>query len=304
MNTFSRGLDEEFVKALNREYKRKGSWWKGFVDDKNLFLAIREDYVNFYYRGRSLLKLEWKNGTIIGRIHHKYLLRPDVPHEREYNGRKYINVKNGRVDCPVTVKDFFIEDLADLDGLKRAAKPHAGPENIGVYDIVLSHNKILDVEIAFKRERKRIDFSILRETGNGVNIAFFEAKHFDSKELRAEGDEKPKVIGQIECYMDLLKKNRDAIIGSYRRVCCNFFKLNGIDKRNPERHEMLGGIVDGSIQLDIDENPELVVLGFDGDQRGEEKWPHREKLKSRLKNKVHFVGFSEPRMKSCLSARI
>ena len=41
MDTFSRGLEEGFVEALNHEYERDGSWWKGFVDDKELFLAMR-----------------------------------------------------------------------------------------------------------------------------------------------------------------------------------------------------------------------------------------------------------------------
>lgn len=46
IGTFSRGLDDDFVEALNHEYERGGSWWKGFVDDKELFLAIRRNCVN------------------------------------------------------------------------------------------------------------------------------------------------------------------------------------------------------------------------------------------------------------------
>ena len=208
MSTFSRGLEEGFVEALNREYEKDGSWWKGFVDDEELFLAIRDNCVNVYYRGCSLLKLEWKNGVIIGRIHYKYLLRP-----RLTIGHEYIDVRDGRVDFPVKVKNFFTEDLTDIDSLKRAAKPYAELEKIGVHNIVLRNWNILDVEIAFG-ERKgeganpsapRADFSVLRETEKGVNIVFFEAKHFDSKELRAKEDAKlPKVIRQIERYTDLL----------------------------------------------------------------------------------------------------
>lgn len=292
MSVLNRGLDDDFVEALNREYERGGSWWKGFVDDKDLFLAIRDGYVNVYYCGCSLLKLKRrKNGIIVGRVHYKYLLRPEVPDGHNYNTPEYLKVKDGRVECSAKVRDFFIEDLTDIDVLKRAAKPYAGPEKIGVHEIVLSNSNVLDVEIAFRRKRKRIDFSILRGTRDGVNIVFFEAKHFDSQELRARGDTEPKVIRQIKQYTDLLKKNRDAIIGSYRRVCCNLLKLHGVDKRNPERHKMLDGVAGGSIQLDIDKKPELVVLGFDEDQRGEERWhPHHEKLKSRLGSKVHFVG--------------
>ena len=290
MDTFSRGLEEGFVEALNREYEKDGSWWKGFVDDKELFLAIRDNYVNVYYHGCSILKLAWQNGVILGEIHYKYLLRPKLT-----IGHEYIDVRDGKIDFPGKVNNFFIEDLIDIDNLKRAAKPYAGSEKIGVHDIVLSNYNVLDVEIAFGRSERegasRIDLSILERIGEKINIVFFEAKHFDSKELRVMGDAKPKVIHQIERYADFLRKNRDTIIDSYRRVCCNLRNLNGIDKRNPERHEILDGVVDGSILLHIDEEPELVIFGFDADQRGGKSWhPHREKIKSQLGSKVHFVG--------------
>ena len=289
MDTFSRGLEEGFVEALNREYDKDGSWWKGFVDDKDLFLAIRDNYVNVYYRGCSLLKLTWQSGSIIGEIHYKYLLRPKL------TGHEYIDVRDGKVSAKV--RRFFVEDLTDIEGLKRAAKLYTELEKIGVHDIVLSNFNVLDVEIAFGGSRKRIDFSILRKMGNDVNIVFFEAKHFGKSKgtLRATGNAKPEVIHQIERYTDLLRKNRDAIIGSYRRVCCNLLKLNGVDKRNPECHKMLDGVVDGSRQLDIDAEPQLVVFGFYNDQKMGKIWhPHREKLKSQLGERVvHFVGNSK-----------
>ena len=74
MSTFNRGLDDAFVTAFNGEYD-KGGWLRGLVDDSEIFLAIRENYVNFYYRGGSLLKLECLDGAMVGQIHYKYLLR-------------------------------------------------------------------------------------------------------------------------------------------------------------------------------------------------------------------------------------
>lgn len=287
MDTFSRGLDEEFVKALNHEYEKDGSWWKGFVDDTQLFIALRHNRVNVYYRGCSLLDLEWeKNKDIIGRVHYKYLLRPRL---KNRNDDEYVNVRDGRVCFPVKIKDLFVENLTGIQALKQATEPYAKQEKIGVHHVVLS-NCVLDVEIAFGgRSRKRIDFSVLQKAEKSVNIVFFEAKHFDSRELRARIE--PKVIGQIGDYADLLRRNRKAIIDSYRRVCCNLWNLNGIDKRHPERHELLREVVDGSRQLRIDEEPRLAVFGFDEDQRVGKKWRyHREKLKSRLKSKVYFRG--------------
>lgn len=296
MSVLNRGLDDDFVEALNREYERGGSWWKGFVDDKELFLAIRRNYVNVYYRGCSLLKLKW-NGAILGETHYKYLLRPKLT-----NGHgAYLDVRDGRVDFPVKkVGDFFVEDLIGINDLKQAAKPYAETEKIGVHEIVSRNWNVLDVEIAFGESANlsapRADFAVLRKTEKGENIVFFEAKHFGKSKgaLRAEGDAEPKVIGQIGRYADLLRRNRKTIIDSYRRVCCNLWNMSGVNERNPERHKLLHGIVDGSIQLHVDEEPELVVFGFDADQRDGKNWgAHREKLKSQLGSRVHFVGDSK-----------
>ena len=56
--TFSRGLRVEFVEALNELYDQPGSWWRRLVDDQGLFLAVRDNYVNVYWLGCSLLRLK------------------------------------------------------------------------------------------------------------------------------------------------------------------------------------------------------------------------------------------------------
>ena len=81
LNPFRRGLCQDFVNRLNEMYKESGSWWRKFVDDQELFLAIRDDIVNVHFRGNSLLKLRWEKGDIIGEIHYKYLLKPRTKSE-------------------------------------------------------------------------------------------------------------------------------------------------------------------------------------------------------------------------------
>lgn len=70
MSVFNRGLDDAFVTAFNEEYDR-GTWLSRLVDDKDVFLAIRENYVNFYYRGCSLLRLDLLDRSMFGEIHYK-----------------------------------------------------------------------------------------------------------------------------------------------------------------------------------------------------------------------------------------
>ena len=67
MSVFNRGLDDAFVAAFNKEYD-KGGWLNALVDDEELFVAIRENYVSFYYRGCSLLQLGLQAGTMIGKF--------------------------------------------------------------------------------------------------------------------------------------------------------------------------------------------------------------------------------------------
>ena len=42
MSNFERGLDKAFVDALNEAYE-KGGWWQRFVDDEEIFIAIRKN---------------------------------------------------------------------------------------------------------------------------------------------------------------------------------------------------------------------------------------------------------------------
>ncbi len=59
MANFKRGLDDEFVDRLNEVYRARG-WWHSLVNDRDLFIAIRDNYLNVYYRGGSVLKLKWR----------------------------------------------------------------------------------------------------------------------------------------------------------------------------------------------------------------------------------------------------
>ena len=109
---------------------------------------------------------------------------------------------------------MFTKDMADINALKKAAKPYAGDGKTGVHNIVLANWNVVDLEIAFvtsssdeaDKSASFIDFAALQKTGRGFEIVFFEAKHFSNGALRASGDAVPKVIGQIERYKNLLEE--------------------------------------------------------------------------------------------------
>lgn len=295
MSTFNRGLTDEFVCALNKEYD-KGGWWCRFVCDRDIFLAIRENYVNAYYRGCSLLRLSLEGDAIVGQIHYKYLLRPSMSNE-------YVKFSNGKLKLDDAGIKFLttVSEVDSLDSLKRAATPYADPEKTGVHDILKANGNILDVEIAFGKDEAdsgapRLDFAALQpsgDSGDDVKVVFFEAKHFKNHALRKSGSAEPGVVEQIATYRCKLCDNHDAIVESYSRVCCNLRSLHGVAERHPERHAILESIASGQLNLDIDPNPVLIVFGFDGDQKDGKHWkPHREKLQRMLEGRVHLRGNS------------
>lgn len=290
MSTFKRGLKDEFVAALNKEYAKEG-WWSRFVGDKDIFIGIRDNYVDAYYRGCRLLHLEWRKEAIVGKINYKYLLRPDIS-----KSKQDVKIVDGKANLLGDTKSWFLNDMSNIGKLKRAAKPYAGDEKKGVQNILNSNTNILDIEIAFGADESeagppRLDFVALQDLAEGVKIVFYEAKRFDNKELRAQSGT-PDVVEQINSYSDKLKKNRKVIIESYRDVCRNRMRLTGIVKRLPEHHAgLIKDVADESRPLDIDESPVLIVFGFDEDQKKGDVWQtHKENLEKSLPGRVHFRG--------------
>ena len=295
MSVFNRGLDDAFVAAFNKEYD-KGGWLNALVDDEEIFVAIRENYVSFYYRGCSLLQLVLQAGTMIGKIHYKYLLRPD-------SDNPYIKVVDGQPDLPSNTKSWLISDFDDIGVLKRAAKPHVVDEKVGVHDIICANPNIIDVEIAFGTgqtdeagpQTQSIDFAAMQESNTDARLVFFEAKRFGNHaELRKSDDDVPKVVRQIERYSRELKQNHDAVIASYRHVCGNMIALRGVAKQYEACTTMLERIADGSGKLSVDVKPKLAVFGFDADQEDGTRWrPHHDKLRKLLDGRVLLCGNSK-----------
>ena len=293
--TFNRGLDDDFVKALNFEYD-KGGWWRTLMDDKDLFVAIRDNRVNVYYCGCRLAEVWMESGAVVGQTHYKYLLRPSInsPYVR-FEEEAYLE----RGDAPA----LFVESPAEVEALKGAARPFAGEEKTGVQQIIKANPNVLDVEIAFGLRgtsetgpsAPRVDFAALQIPDGGGQVVFYEAKRFaDHGALRAKDERSlPNVVKQIDCYSKLLRDNREKVVESYLRVCSNLLSLRGMEERHRERHGMLERI--SRKPLSIDPEPKLVVFGFDADQRDGYAWkPHRKRLVELLgKERVLLKGNSK-----------
>ncbi len=282
---FRRGLDQKFVKALNKRYEAD-SWWRKLVDDEETFVAIRDSSVNVYYRGNSLLKLDWNENkeTMAGQVHYKYLLRPEI------EGSQYVEVVDGKAKPP---RDAMFCDIGNVKALKAASRVYAGDEKAGVHEIVLKRSNVIDVEIAFRGSGLRVDLAALHETDDGPQLVFYEAKHFSNKELRAEEGREAKVIGQLDGYSGLLEKNKGQLEECYQRVCENLRCIKGLAGRHPQRHDMLVRVLDEGLR--VDPKPRLVVFGFDQDQQRGAWKRHRERLAQSFQEKERRIrGWGNP----------
>ena len=296
---FKRGLDCGFVDWLNEKYN-DGGWWYDFVDDKDTFLAIRENYVNVYYRGNSLLKLkELDSNNHKGEIHRKFLPKHFERDNRDNDEvdivGDYVIVKNDTLNRLDVGK---LKEGVDCHHKERAdrRKTPGLEEREHVQKFALANSNVLDGEITWEGSSGQLDFATLEENGKDVEIVFFEAKRFETKKTselrRQDPNADPDVVGQIDEYAKLLQGARDDIVKSYRRVCDNLLKLQGLDERYRKHHEMLEGIAKGKIQLKVNEEPRLIVFVDDADRywKRYRYWErHYDKLKKRLGEHRVFI---------------
>lgn len=298
MYNFRKGLNEEFVLVLKNEYSKQAFWYD-IVNDPELFIGIRDNYLNIYYMGNSLMRIQLDTGKLKSYTHYKYLLKNNV--ENPYVSFDF----NGDVDF---TDKLFMEDSPTIESLKKSSLPYAGVEKKGVHKIIKANVNIIDVEIAFTQEAEdrekddmgnpekegptspRIDFASFRENKDkSLELQFFEAKHFSySSVLRTKSGE-PKVIKQINDYQVLIDKFHEEIILSYETVCRNLVEIlpeNRVGARIKEIAE--GG------NFSVSSQPRLVIFGFDQDQKKGDYWrPHLGKLEELLPGRVLTKGASD-----------
>jgi hypothetical protein len=287
---FERGItDDQFVNAL-RNWKH----WNKIVSDNDLFLGIRNEYINVYYQGCSLLKVSFK-GRLVFETHYKYLVRPTWE-------KPYVLWDGDHPAIQDRVNEIFIETF-DLDSLKKSSSWYAEDEKVGLHGILKENRNVVDVEIALSPESEvetasearkgterrgadRIDFAAIQRGKDGkACVVFFEAKRFDNPELRSQKLE-PPVIEQIGRYETFIRNNRPHMEASYRRVCRNLVDLT------PSRvDDLVKEVAAKPDPLTVDSQVRLVVFGYDKDQDQGEVWnKHKEVLRKRLGDRLLLKG--------------
>ena len=295
MYHFQKGLNEEFVSVLKNEFKKQTLWYD-VVNDPELFIGIRDNYLNVYYMGNSLLKICLEADQLKSYTHYKYLLKGDV--------KKPYVAFNLNSEISFAEKQFM-EGSPSIRSLKKASQPYSGVEKRGVHDIVKANINVIDVEVALTQEAEdrekddssnpenkdpsapRIDFASFRENKDkSLELQFFEAKHFSYGSVLRTSSGDPKVIKQINSYQVLIKKYHEEIISSYENVCRNLVEILPENRICPRAKAIAEGA-----KFSLSNQPRLVIFGFDEDQKQGNIWrPHFEKLKELLPGRVLVKG--------------
>lgn len=252
--TFKRGLSQQLIGRLIKE-PLFTNHLKNDIMNGNIFMAMRNNTVDFYYLGNNLFK--YNKGTF--QTHYKYASALNLNTKSSY-------VTQNDLKTASVVTDFDAGYKKIMENCKQYAKPEASGL-ASLYkkfsyatcqdDIIL-----LDIEASLAASgtntSDRIDLVFFHQIEKC--LFFVEAKHYKNSGIRAKVNTPAKVIGQIKKYEATLHSKKQEIITAYG----NYVSVV---------NQMLG--LNLPIPLDIKTTVPLLIFGFDSDQ-----------LKGRLKDQV------------------
>jgi hypothetical protein len=292
MSEFDRGLKADgFIRQLAGEAKKGQepktvSWWADVLSDPELFVAVRDDYLNVYWRGHSLFRVEQGASAPRATTHPKFLLDPEVGEQ--------VPLEEGEFKVGWLADHGFIsnyEGRETLEKMKKAADLFSQPEKTGCHEIILSNPQVIDCEIALpgyggpNKGAPRVDLLTLEPDGDDVRLVFWEAKHFSNDDLRAQEEEDVQVCKQIAHYRQCLSEQRNDVEKSYKLVVKNLVAFEEMGwKRGLS--PLIREVADDRRKLTLGAEPKvgLVIFGFDKAQRDDPNW--RDHHLARLKRKV------------------
>lgn len=283
----SHGVSDAFLDHLDQLARQDGgSWWRDVLLRDDVFLAVRRNSLNVYYRGGSIFRIDDRgDGTASPKTHVKYLVRQQqalaelVDGEFRPNGIGWTHYVNGE-----TLKDMI-----------RAASDLAGAEKTGLHPLIMGSPAVIDVEIALgraqeseangssadstassaNRHQDRLDVATLERQGADVAVVFHEAKHFTNTALRARS-RSPAVVDQLRRYRSTLIHHTPALIARYQAACRAIMRLDAMRRHvrvdagpgsPPPLDPIVKEVATGNAVLAIDPDPRLIVFGFDADQK-------------------------------------
>jgi hypothetical protein len=248
MEPFKRGLHKRAFDALQAMADQSGSnWWKDLLGlwtpsgsanaARPLRLAIRCNYLNFYFKGQSVAKVCFdQRCSSYVRVHLKYVMGKKAP--QGYAKLAGTDVSYAGSPCAT------YRGLSTLQAWIEAASTHVDDEKTFVEDVVARSTSVIDLEMGLPSLLTRDERRRLRETeegkGSGAprvdaisvesragipHIAFWEVKLVDDGRLVSTNV--PEVVGQIKKYNDYFsdEARKADVRRAYAQTCQDMTKL-------------------------------------------------------------------------------
>ncbi len=262
---FTRRVNSNIEDNLTKSYLWLNHLKQDCIDGK-VFLAVRNDRIDFYHKGGLLFSFN-QSGF---KTNVKYAAIIAGSEKSDYLTEKALR------------KVSLISDFSE--GYKKIAAncaKYSGIEADGVSSLYhkfspLSDNDIivLDIEISFSSEGKNKDrVDILLYHKSLKKLQFVEAKDYSNPEIWSQST--PPVIGQLERYKSQIRDRKNEIISAYAEHIKVVNRLFEIDLSTPNS---------------LDEEVTLLIFGFDDNQK---EGRLKERVVSNVEysgNKVHCIG--------------
>ena len=219
--------------------------------DAGLDVRLRDNYLNLYFRGRSLARIRGRRRAPAKlEIHHKYLAADRIG---DFGGRR------SGVYCHFDVDDDFAEVYAaNLDTMIERARTHVGREEDLELRLLERNDRTAAVS-CFDRQIQvpgippRLDLVGFLAADVPALVAI-EVKRYPDNSIQ-------KVPRQLNEYMEILDPTReglrDDVARSYRTVCGQLRAL-GLSAPDPER--IKEGMPVMGLAIVSDYNPRSVLL--------------------------------------------
>jgi hypothetical protein len=194
-------------------------WWTMLCDDQELYIEIRKDnYVNVYYFGGSVARIEYKNG-FVAEAHQKYL-GDDKPRGKTARGKDKFEYDPINLTTLSEIKIADIKKRIKSDYLRHIDNENPAEKWIQGKMIKESTNYI-DSEFQFNQDveigKLRID---LIELSGGV-LSFVELKGIFDSRLRNDVKRNlkvPEIIEQMGKYQLFINRYEDNIKEYYKKL--------------------------------------------------------------------------------------
>ena len=202
-------MDKKYFK-LNKDaglfefLSHKPMWWKLLLEDKDLYMNIRkENRINVYYRGASIMSLSYNDGKVTAEIHNYYLgFEKDTCAAL---GIKYGNQKKTpeEIVCRLPMIKKRVEAnkkyIACLEEEGMVGNIYSSEKYVQS-QLYMNDNHYFDTEFALRLDDGTdIRIDLVRMSDHG-EICFVELKLIDDQRLYPSRGRDAEIITQMENY--------------------------------------------------------------------------------------------------------